>query len=98
MPIGHITNGVHVRTWLAPQMRLLFDRHLGPDWDRKMSVPETWAGIHNIDDAELWETQQVLKAELINFVRERLVEQAKRRGEGRSRHPAGLDGRSTSTA
>ena len=39
VPIGHITNGVHVRSWLAPQMRLLLDRHLGPDWDRKMSEP-----------------------------------------------------------
>ena len=62
-------------------MRLLFDRHLVPDWDRKMSDPATWAGIPNIDDAELWETPQVLKAELINFVRRRLVEQATRRGE-----------------
>ena len=32
VPIGHITNGVHVRTWLAPQMSLLYDRHLGRDW------------------------------------------------------------------
>ena len=44
--------------------------------------PATWAGIHQIDDAELWETQQVLKAALIDFVRRRLVAQAKRRGEG----------------
>jgi starch phosphorylase len=81
VPIGHITNGVHVRSWLAPQMHQLFSRHLGVDWDRRMSEPDTWAGIHHIDDAELWETQQVLKAELINFVRDRLVDQAKRRGE-----------------
>ena len=45
VPIGHITNGVHVRSWLAPQMHQLFDRHLGPDWPRKMSEPATWAGI-----------------------------------------------------
>ena len=32
MPIGHITNGVHVQSWVAPQMHLLFDRHLGTDW------------------------------------------------------------------
>jgi starch phosphorylase len=32
VPIGHITNGVHVQTWLAPQMRQVYDRHLGPDW------------------------------------------------------------------
>ena len=35
VPIGHITNGVHVRTWLAPQMRQVYDRHLGPDWPQR---------------------------------------------------------------
>jgi len=84
VPIGHITNGVHVRSWVAPQMHQLFDRHLGPDWLRTMSQPATWAGIENIDDAEFWETQQILKAGLINFVRGRLVAQAKRRGEGQA--------------
>ncbi len=81
VPIGHITNGVHVGTWVAPQMRLIFDRHLGVDWPEKMRHPETWAAIDTVDDAELWETQQVLKARLIDFVRNRLVEQAVKRGE-----------------
>ena len=35
VPIGHITNGVHVHTWLAPQMRLVYERHLGPDWAQR---------------------------------------------------------------
>jgi glycogen phosphorylase len=82
VPIGHITNGVHVLTWVAPQMHLLFDRHLGIDWPKRMRFPETWQGIEKMEDAELWETQQVLKARLIDFVRNRLVVQAQRRGEG----------------
>ena len=81
VPIGHITNGVHVQTWVAPQMSLIFDRHLGVDWHRHQRLPETWEGIETVDDAELWETQQVLKARLINFVRNRLVLQARRRNE-----------------
>jgi glycogen phosphorylase len=81
VPIGHITNGVHTLSWLAPQMHQLFNRHLGADWHLRMSNPDTWSGITHIDDAELWETQQVQKADLINFVRMRLVVQAKRRGE-----------------
>lgn len=81
VPIGHITNGVHVPTWLAPQMRELYDRHLGPDWPQRQRFPETWKGIDAIKDAELWETQQVLKARLIDFVRRRLRRQAERRGE-----------------
>jgi glycogen phosphorylase len=80
VPIGHITNGVHVSSWVAPQTHLLFDRHLGTDWVRNQRLPETWEGIETIEDAELWETQQVLKARLINFVRNRLAIQARRRG------------------
>jgi starch phosphorylase len=81
VPIGHITNGVHVLSWVAPQMRDLYDRHLGPDWPRKMCRPETWQPIETIDDAELWETQQILKARLIDFVRRRLEKQARGRHE-----------------
>jgi starch phosphorylase len=81
VPIGHITNGVHVRTWVAPQMHAVFDRHLGVNWPSRMRHPETWAGVSKIDDAELWETQQVLKARLIEFVRTRLMAQARRRNE-----------------
>ncbi len=79
VPIGHITNGVHVKTWVASQMHLLFDRHLGTDWPTRQRYPETWEQIKTVEDAELWETQQVLKARLIEFVRQRLVAQAERR-------------------
>ncbi|MFO0959494.1 MAG: alpha-glucan family phosphorylase [Isosphaeraceae bacterium] len=85
VPIGHITNGVHVLTWLAPQMHAIYDRHLGVDWPKRMRHPETWAGISNVDDGELWETHQVLKARLIEFVRRRLSMQSERRGEGADR-------------
>jgi len=81
VPIGHITNGIHVQSWVAPQMQLLFERHLGTDWTKNQRLPETWLGIGTVDDAELWENQQVLKARLINFVRNRLVAQARRRDE-----------------
>ncbi|MDE2507283.1 MAG: alpha-glucan family phosphorylase [Planctomycetota bacterium] len=81
VPIGHITNGVHVLSWVAPQMHLLFDRHLGTEWHKRARHPESWDGVTTIEDAELWETQQVLKARLIEFARGRLARQAERRGE-----------------
>lgn len=81
VPIGHITNGVHAQSWVSPQMQLLFDRNLGTDWPKHQRLPETWEGIEDVEDAELWETQQVLKARLINFIRNRLVQQARRRNE-----------------
>jgi starch phosphorylase len=81
VPIGHITNGVHVPSWVAPQMRQLFDRHLGPEWIRHSSDPAIWDKICDIDNGELWETHQVLKAAMLAFVRERLMAQVERRGE-----------------
>ena len=83
VPIGHITNGVHVPSWLAPQMFRLYDRHLGTDWHQRGSEAKIWLGIENVDDGELWETHLNLKSQLIEFVRRRAVEQAKRREESR---------------
>src|SRR5579872_4529527 len=83
VPIGHITNGVHVPLWLAPQMFRLYDRHLGTDWHQRGSEAKIWLGIENVDDGELWETHLNLKSQLIEFVRKRAVSQAQRRGESR---------------
>src|SRR5580698_1460277 len=45
VPIGHITNGVHVPSWLAPQMCRLYDRHLGIGWHRQSGAAHTWSAI-----------------------------------------------------
>ncbi len=81
VPIGHITNGVHVPSWLAPQMFRLYDRHFGTGWQENSADPAIWEGIENVDDGELWETHLHLKSRLLDFVRHRVVEQAERRGE-----------------
>jgi len=81
VPIGHITNGVHVPSWLAPQMCRLYDRHLGVGWQGKSATARTWEGIESVDDGELWETHLALKSRLLEFVRRRAWEQAERRGE-----------------
>jgi len=83
VPIGHITNGVHVPSWLAPEMFRLYDRHLGPGWHQHSSEAKIWEGIENVDDGELWETHLNLKSQLLEFVRRRAVAQAERRGESR---------------
>ena len=85
--IGHITNGVHVPTWLAPQMHRLYDRHLGADWSQHSGEPQIWEGIEGVDDGELWETHLSLKSRLLDFVRRQAIEQAARRGES----PAALE-------
>jgi starch phosphorylase len=81
VPIGHITNGVHVPTWLAPQMFRLYDRHLGAGWHESSGDARLWEGIENVDDGELWETHLSLKARLLEFVRRRSVAQARHRDE-----------------
>ncbi|HUN86309.1 MAG TPA: alpha-glucan family phosphorylase [Terracidiphilus sp.] len=81
VPIGHITNGVHVPSWLAPQMCRLYDRHLGVGWQRHSADKHTWEAIDDVDDGELWETHLSLKSQLIGFARRRLQEQADRRGK-----------------
>jgi len=81
VPIGHITNGVHVPSWLAPQMSRLYDRHLGAGWQQHGAEARIWEGIENVDDGELWETHLSLKLQLLEFVRSRAVKQAELRGE-----------------
>src|SRR5208283_846836 len=83
VPIGHVTNGVHVPSWLAPQMFRLYDRHLGTGWHLRSSEAKIWEGIDNVDDGELWETHFNLKSRMIEFVRRRAVMQAARRDEPR---------------
>ena len=80
-PIGHVTNGVHVPTWLAPQMHQLYDRYLGPQWREALGVPETWHDTKRIRDAELWETHVTLKTRLLDFVRRRAAAEAELRRE-----------------
>ena len=81
IPIGHITNGVHTHTWLAPAMRQVYDRHFGPDWPRRAGKPGFWDGIEKVNDGELWETHQILKVQLIESARRRAARFAERRGE-----------------
>jgi len=81
IPVGHITNGVHIPSWLAWQMQLLYDRHFPARWTSTRGEPEVWQNIHNVDAGELWETHNALKNLLLAFVRRRLSRQCRRRGE-----------------
>lgn len=81
VPIGHITNGVHVPTWLAPAMARLYDQHLGASWRTRSGEAEVWNGIETVEDAELWETHLALKTRLVEFVRRRASDFAQKRGE-----------------
>lgn len=74
VPIRHITNGVHIETWLARRMGLLFERYLGAEWRRRIDDPEIWESVWKIPDAELWTVRNHLKRKLVSHVRERTRE------------------------
>jgi starch phosphorylase len=71
IPITSITNGVHTATWLAPEMRRLFEAYLGHDWEEHLDDLALWQKIYEIPDDVLWETRGGLKRRLVAFARER---------------------------
>ncbi len=81
IPIGHITNGVHIPSWLAWQMQQLYDRHFPAKWMQNMGESTAWQKIYSVDPGELWETHNALKNLMLQFVRRRVSRQCRRRGE-----------------
>ena len=81
VPITHVTNGVHVPTWLAPPMRDLLDRHLGDGWLARADDPATWAPVEGISDEELWAARGAARRTLIERARVRAANDRLRRGE-----------------
>ncbi|MDR2050230.1 MAG: alpha-glucan family phosphorylase [Deltaproteobacteria bacterium] len=75
LPIGSITNGVHVPTWIGMEMGLLFDRFLGPTWREENSNPKIWKRVETIPDNEIWRAHERQRAALIDFVRLRFKNQ-----------------------
>jgi starch phosphorylase len=81
VPIGHVTNGVHIPTWLGTAIRDLLDRYLGEDWFQRAEDPTTWAGIERIPDVELWATRERQRTDLVAFLRARSVTDRLARGD-----------------
>ncbi|PID40696.1 MAG: alpha-glucan phosphorylase [Proteobacteria bacterium] len=78
-PISHITNGVHIPSVLAPEIKLLFERHLGPDWNMGSQVAKNAERIDNIFDEELWQAHEMSRSRLIRTARELMHSQYARR-------------------
>ena len=75
VPIGHVTNGVHVPTWMANPLVTLLNAQLGPDWLQRMADPALWNKVLELDGAPLWAVRNELKSHLMRSIRE----QARRR-------------------
>ena len=71
VPITHVTNGVHLPSWIGAPMRRLLDHHLGEDWWRRATDANTWAALDEVPDNELWRARCDQRAELVEFVKQR---------------------------
>ncbi|WP_457637017.1 alpha-glucan family phosphorylase [Oceanithermus sp.] len=80
VPIGHVTNGVHTWTWLAPTLRDLYERYFPEEWMQELSQPDNWT-TDELPAGELWAARRSLRESLIREVRLRLREQRLRSGE-----------------
>lgn len=79
VPITHITNGIHIPSWISIENSLLFDRYLGPEWYMKTQEPEIINRIDQIYEEELWRAHEMSRARLIRTCRSLMVKQYGRR-------------------
>ncbi|MDH4132751.1 MAG: alpha-glucan family phosphorylase, partial [Gemmatimonadota bacterium] len=91
VPIGAVTNGVHLQTWMSAGMRTLLDRHLGEGWHERVDQPGLWEGVLTLDDLELWALRAEMKHGLMSFIRE----EARRRWAERWKEAAHVVGAGT---
>jgi starch phosphorylase len=82
--IGYVTNSVHYPTWIANDLHDLYNTVFGKNWLRQQSDPDIWRNIHKIDDKKLYDVRHALKVKLLNYVREKLAVDMRRRGESPS--------------
>ncbi|HJP84067.1 MAG TPA: alpha-glucan family phosphorylase [Fimbriimonadaceae bacterium] len=83
-PIDAVTNGIHTLTWIGQRSADLYDEYLGPAWRTDAGSPESWAGISQIPDHELWTVRENQRGDLVRFVRKRLQSALERRSGSQS--------------
>ena len=71
VPIGRVTNGVHVASWVGSALHTLFRKRLAPDWVDRHDQPTLWENVVDIPDLELWTAHKALKRKMLSVVRER---------------------------
>ncbi len=84
LPISHITNGIHTRSWQCSELARLYDRYLGPRWYDKPTNHMVWERVNRIPDAELWRAHERMRERLVGWVRSKLRFQLEDRGASRA--------------
>ena len=78
VPIGHITNGVHLQSWQSVELQALLATVLPADWDQRIMDEEMWRVVEGIDPAALWRVRKRVKAQSVRFLRRRVLRQLDR--------------------
>lgn len=89
VPIGSVTNGIHVPTWMSGPMQDLFARHLGADWMKRLREPGFAAHVRTLPNQELWDVRCELRRRFIQMLRPAWVRERLARGEERALIEAG---------
>ena len=79
IPISHVTNGVHIPTWISRENALLFERYLGPDWNLHPWHSDIIKRIDQIYNEELWRAHEMNRSRLISTCRKLMKQQYERR-------------------
>ncbi|QJB56825.1 alpha-glucan family phosphorylase [Pseudodesulfovibrio sp. zrk46] len=91
VPVGHVTNGVHVTSWLDERIRHDIETTCNTAVHHELLGETDWNCLDNIDDRRLWESHVALKHRLYDEVRRSITKQWKREGEPPNRLNAFLD-------
>lgn len=81
-PITYVTNGIHTCSWLAPNMKKLFNEYLPPYWQDNIELDSTWENIDNIPDDKLWSAHVERKEKLIKLVKQNITDRYVNSGIG----------------
>jgi len=79
-PITHVTNGIHTCTWLAPNLKELYNKYLIPYWQDSIQIDETWRKIENIPNEKLWEEHMKRKVRLLELVKQNITNNMRNNG------------------
>ena len=83
IPIQSVTNGVHTASWVSDEMGALFTRYVGPRWAESPDDADLWSRVHDIPDAELWQTHEHRRHRLVTLTRRWVRATAERRRASR---------------
>jgi glycogen phosphorylase len=84
IPIGSITNGVHIRSHISREMEDLFLKYIGEKWVENPASEKLWERVDKIPNEELWRIHEERRSRLVSFARSRLIKQIKARGGSQS--------------